>query len=244
MRLGEAQAPEGLRIYAIGDVHGCDDLLAKMHASIATDLASRPPQSYRMVHLGDFVDRGPDSAAVIERACRLGADDENAVFLRGNHESILLEFLATGDAAAETNFLGNGGVATLASYGIVVGGWGFARPRDGLAERLAARLPSGHRTFLKTLSYSVRFGDYFFCHAGVRPGVALDQQAPFDLTWIREEFLYSDADFGAVVVHGHTPTQEPEVRPNRINVDTGAVLGGPLTCLVLEGHGHRFLQVT
>ena len=240
MRLGEARVPEGLRVYAIGDVHGCDGLLAEIHDKIEADLAMAAPESHRIIHLGDYVDRGPDTAAVIERVSRLADADEHILCLRGNHEEMLLDFLWDGPDAGY-DFLANGGGATLASYGIGLGHW---REREGekLAAQFAARLPANHRAFLENLPYSVRFGDYFFCHAGVRPGVALDRQDPFDLTWIREDFLDSDADFGAVIVHGHTPAHEPEVRPNRINIDTGAVLGGPLTCLVLEGDGYRFIQ--
>jgi serine/threonine protein phosphatase 1 len=110
-----------------------------------------------------------------------------------------------------------------------------------LAEGFAARLPAAHRAFLEGLPYSVRFGDFFFCHAGIRPGVAIENQDRFDLTWIREGFLDSNADFGVVVVHGHTPAPEPEVLANRINIDTGAVFSGRLTCVALEGTQHRFL---
>jgi serine/threonine protein phosphatase 1 len=244
MQLGEARIPEGLRVYAIGDIHGCDDLIARMHETIAVDHASRSAGTCRIVHLGDYVDRGPDTAAVIERLSRLAVSDENALFLRGNHESLLLDFLETADAQAEAAFLVNGGDATLASYGVAVGQWDSSRRQsDDLAARFRARLPDRHHVFFKSLRYSARIGDYFFCHAGVRPDIDLDRQDPYDLTWIREGFLYSEADFGAVVVHGHTPAQQPEIRPNRINVDTGAVLGGGLTCVVLEQNTYRFLEV-
>lgn len=243
MRLGEARVPAGLRIYAIGDVHGCDRLLAKMHEEIAADLAARAPESYRIIHLGDYVDRGPETAAVIERLSRLIKSDDRVLCLRGNHEEMLLDFLWASPESGY-NFLANGGPATLASYGIAVGQRRRVRlPGGDLANQFAAKLPTSHRAFLENLPYFTGIGDYFFCHAGIRPGVALDRQDAFDLTWIREGFLDSSADFGAVVVHGHTPTPRPEVRPNRINIDTGAVLGGPLTCVVLEGDEHRFIQV-
>jgi serine/threonine protein phosphatase 1 len=242
MQLGEARVPHGLRVYAIGDVHGCDRLLAEMHEKIAADLGAPTPESYRIIHLGDYVDRGPDTGAVIERLSRLIEADDHVICLRGNHEEMLLDLLWESPDAGY-NFLANGGVATLASYGITIGQERSLMPSgSGLAKLLAARLPAGHRAFLENLQYSVRFGDYFFCHAGIRPGVALERQDAFDLTWIREGFLDSDSDFGAVVVHGHTPAHEPELRPNRINIDTGAVLGGPLTCLVLEGADRRFIQ--
>jgi diadenosine tetraphosphatase ApaH/serine/threonine PP2A family protein phosphatase len=241
MHLGEAQIPDGLRVYAIGDVHGCDDLLAGVHGGIDRDLTARPVADHRVIHLGDYVDRGPASATVVERLSRLQAADERVLCLRGNHEEMLLEFLADPIEGA-ANFLGNSGETTLASYGTILDR-GMVSPRDliNLAHDFAMRMPAQHRKFLATLPTSFRFGDYFFCHAGIRPGVALDQQDPSDLIWIREEFLASDADFGVVVVHGHTPSREPEIRANRINIDTGAVLWGRLTCLVLEGNSWRFL---
>ena len=132
----------------------------------------------------------------------------------------------------------NGGGATLRSYGVT----GPEYDPASLAPLLAAAMPPRHMDFLRGLAFSARFGDFFFCHAGVRPGVELDRQTQEDLTWIREPFLSDQRDFGAVVVHGHTPVHEPEVRPNRINLDTGAVFGGEMTCLVLEGTEHRNQQ--
>jgi serine/threonine protein phosphatase 1 len=241
MRLGDAQIPDGLRIYAVGDVHGCDHLLASVHAKIDEDLASRPVAEYRVVHLGDYVDRGPDSAKVVERLSRRQATDERILCLRGNHEEMLLDFLADPIGAGQS-FFANSGETTLASYGVSPER-GMFSPRDliNLVHEFAMLMPVEHRKFLAGLPTSVRFGDFFFCHAGIRPGVALEDQDPFDLIWIREGFLDSGADFDVVVVHGHTPSPQPEIRPNRINIDTGAVMGGPLTCLVLEGKQWRFL---
>jgi serine/threonine protein phosphatase 1 len=237
MRLGQARTPDDLRLYAIGDVHGCDDLIAEAHAKIADDLASRPVADYRIVHCGDYVDRGPDSAGVVERLVRRQADDSRAIFLRGNHEEFLLAFLPAPERVGET-WLINGAAETLASYGVLVGDYADF---TALGEAFAASLPKSHLHFLDRTTLSVSFGDYFFCHAGVRPGVALDRQRPDDLIWIREGFLDSNADFGKVVIHGHTPVAEPEILPNRIDIDTGAVFTGRLTCLVLEGSGYRFL---
>ena len=236
MFLGEAKTPEGMRVYAIGDVHGCDGLLAEAHAKIAAELAARPAPDHRVIHVGDYSDRGPDSAGVIGRLARLSAENPHIVCLRGNHDDLLLDFLDDPLGVGPT-FLANGGGATLASYGITTGGRSLA----GLAEQLAQAMPPGHRTFLAALTYTARFGDYFFCHAGVRPGVPLDAQDPYDLVWIREEFLFDERDLGAVIVHGHTPSTTPQVRRNRIGIDTGAVFGGPLTVLVLEGSRYRFL---
>lgn len=241
MLLGEARVPEGMRLYAIGDVHGCDDLLAEIHDRIAADLGVFPSEAARIIHLGDYVDRGPDTSAVIERLSRLCEADERLVCLRGNHEEMVLDFLNQLLTGSET-WLANGGGATLSSYGVSLpcedeNDWSTTK----LSERLATALPAHHHRFLAALGYSARFGDYFFCHAGIRPGIPLAEQDPHDLIWIREGFLDSTADFGAVVVHGHTVTRVPEVRPNRIDIDTGAVRYGVLTCLVLEGNTQRFL---
>lgn len=241
MHLGEARVPDGLRLYAIGDVHGCDDLLDDIHARIAADIAGRTSSSIRIVHLGDYADRGPQTADVIERLSRLRETDDNVICLRGNHEHMLLEFLDNPHASGVT-WLSNGGENTLRSYDIdLFGSSSIDRRMIAISRRFAEAIPAHHHHFLNTLEYSVHFGDYFFCHAGIRPGIPLDQQDPTDLIWIRDHFLESDADFGAVVVHGHTPVEEPEIRPNRINIDTGAVFGGALTCLILEGNEYRFL---
>jgi serine/threonine protein phosphatase 1 len=241
MRLGEARVPIGLRLYAIGDVHGRDDLLGEVHAKITADLATYPCETYRIIHLGDYVDRGSDSAAVIERLSRLSAADEKILCLRGNHEELLLDFLAD-PVFNGAIWLINGGVSTLDSYGIDADRWrSNSRQMIDFGARFEAALPDHHRDLLNALDYTACFGDYFFCHAGVKPGVPFERQDPLDLTWIREDFLKSEDDFGAVVVHGHTPAPEPEVRSNRINIDTGAVLSGKLTCLVLEENTHRFL---
>jgi serine/threonine protein phosphatase 1 len=242
MLLGEAQTPAGMRIYAVGDVHGCDGLLAAIHEKIFADLAARPVGDHRIIHLGDYIDRGPKSAAVVERLVALTARDPHVLYLRGNHEAMFLDFLEDPFEGGQ-NFLANGGAATLASYGVPIEGDGLSSMREiiGFLYATLENLPVEHRQFIAKLPTSLRFGDFFFCHAGVKPNLALDQQDNFDLLWIREPFLSSNADFGAVVIHGHTPVDAPEVRPNRINIDTGAVLGGPLTCLVLEGREYRFL---
>lgn len=241
MRYGQARTPEGVRLYAIGDVHGRDDLLAEAHEKIASDLAVRPAADYRIIHVGDYGDRGPDTAAVIERLAGLVAADARVICLRGNHDEMLLAFLSDPLEAGRV-FLANGGDATLASYGVKLGLLGMlVSDYAKLAGRLSERMPPDHRAFLERLPLTARFGDYLFCHAGIRPGVPLERQLPHDLTWIRDEFLLSSANHGFVVVHGHTPAPEPEVLPNRINIDTGAVFSGRLTCLVLEGTDHSFL---
>ncbi|WP_291298257.1 metallophosphoesterase family protein [Elioraea sp.] len=218
-----ASLPEGLRVYAVGDIHGSIDKLDALHELIAEDAARAPEARRAIVYLGDYVDRGTDSQGVIERLLpppRFGAE---AVHLAGNHEAMMLDALTRpGDDAAIARWIDNGGAAALASWGIDAygsdpAGWAAAIPPEQLA-------------FLRQLRRRAAFGGYLFVHAGVRPGVALDAQDPDDLLWIREPFLSSTADFGAVVVHGHTPGRDVVVRKNRIGLDTGAVFGGHLTC--------------
>jgi serine/threonine protein phosphatase 1 len=240
MFLGEARTPPGMRIYAIGDVHGCDDLLAAVHAGITDDLKRRPVEAHRIVHVGDYIDRGPKSAEVVERLLRLTESDPSVMCLSGNHEDALVRFLDDPEDWAPT-FLGYGGVTTLQSYGVdadkAYGSGGLEQLRDAFVQAM----PATHQTFVRGLALSARLGDYLFCHAGIRPGVPLEKQTPDDLRWIRKEFLESAADHGLVVVHGHTPADRPEVRRNRINIDTGAVFAGRLTCVVLAGTEYRFL---
>ncbi|MDE2005580.1 MAG: metallophosphoesterase [Rhodospirillales bacterium] len=226
-----ALAP-GRRVYAIGDIHGCAVRLAALHAVIAEDLAARPAASALVLHIGDYVDRGPDSAGVLAALIagpRL-PDRVEVVNLMGNHEHTMREALA-GERAAGTDWLFAGGKPTLESYGIDPEG-----PREAWAG-----VPAAHRDFLAGLRMYHEEGGYLFVHAGIRPGIALAAQAPEDLLRIRQPFLYTDQDLGAVVVHGHTPVKAPVVRANRIAIDTGAVFGGALTAAVLEGDRIGFL---
>jgi serine/threonine protein phosphatase 1 len=229
----------GRRIYAIGDIHGCRTALAAVHAAIARDLAAAPHPDSVVVHVGDLVDRGPDSRGVIEDLLRWDLAAER-VCLLGNHDEAMLRFLEDPHAMLSSEHWvsgGMGGGATLASYGL--------DPRSTRLEALhraaLAAVPAAHRAFLEGLPRLCRIGSYVFVHAGIRPGVPLDRQHPDDLVWIRGDFLRSRADHGAVVVHGHTPVRAVEVRPNRIGIDTGAVFGGRLSCLVLEGPGRWLL---
>jgi serine/threonine protein phosphatase 1 len=221
-----ARLPPGQRVYAVGDVHGCLDRLRAIHELIAADLAQRPTDEPLLVHLGDYVDRGPDSAGVVA----LLADgailpDACTVNLMGNHEHMMLAALASGDAEATELWLANGGADSLLSWGV---------PHSAQPREWPAYLPIAHLLFLRDLAVSHEVGGYLFVHAGIRPGIPLERQSRHDLMWIREPFLSSQQAFGPVVVHGHTPRQAPVVRPNRIGIDTGAVMGGVLTCAVLE----------
>lgn len=231
-----ARAPRGLRLYAIGDVHGCADLLADMHARIDADLTARPVDDFRILHLGDYIDRGPDSRGAVEIALARHRDGR-CHCLRGNHEQFLIDCLTGAGADSLDLWLMNGGDATLDSYGVEVASLLGARSAYSVAllgQRLAQAIPPGHRQFFLGLPLLMRIGDYAFVHAGIRPGRALDDQEARDLIWIREPFLADPRLHPAVVIHGHTPVREVEIRLNRIGIDTGAVFGGELTCLVLE----------
>jgi diadenosine tetraphosphatase ApaH/serine/threonine PP2A family protein phosphatase len=227
-----AVVPPGRRIYAIGDIHGCDAQLGDLHEIIAEDLARRPVDQPVLLHIGDYVDRGADTAGVLRRLLAgPPVRGMSLVNLVGNHDETMLNALS-GDRPAATDWLFAGGRPALASYGV---------DPDSPRESWPESVPPGHRDFLRQLTLSHREGGYFFVHAGIRPGVALERQVREDLLRMRQPFLYSEADFGAVVVHGHTPVKEPVVRHNRIAIDTGAVFGGKMTCLVLEGETLGFL---
>jgi serine/threonine protein phosphatase 1 len=232
-----AALPQGQRVYAIGDIHGCLDQLQALHQAVAQDLAERPTADAVLIHVGDYVDRGPDSAGVVALlAAGPPVKDLPTVNLMGNHEHMMLDALSSGQAEAAELWLGNGGADTLFSWGV---------PRQVKQADWAARIPRPLLLFLRDLALMHREGPYLFVHAGIRPGVRLSQQARQDLLWIREPFLSAKGDLGGepgmVVVHGHTPVREPVVRPNRIGIDTGAVMGGVLTCAVLEEDRLGFL---
>jgi serine/threonine protein phosphatase 1 len=234
LQLAPAALPPGRRVYAIGDVHGCDHQLAFLHQAIAADLVARPVAAPLLLHIGDYLDRGPASAAVLTRlAAGPPLPGIETVNLRGNHEAMALAVLAGGDAESAALWLLNGAATTLASWGI---------DPDSPAPSWATHVPAAHLRFLHGLGVSHREGGYFFAHAGVRPGVPLASQDPADLLWIREPFLSYAGDFGAVIVHGHTPGHKPVIRHNQIGIDTGAVYGGPLTAAILEDDQIGFLQ--
>ena len=230
---------ENKRVYAIGDVHGRLDLLARVAEAIKRDVEAHGSDALT-VTLGDYVDRGPKSRQVID-ALIANPFPTPHIPLKGNHEVLLETFLADPEIGAQWRRLG--GLETLVSYGVPVSGLMVGKNYDEAAEQFRKVLPPEHLQFLKSLKTSYSHGKYFLCHAGVRPGVPLERQTVDDLLWIRDEFLSSTRNFGKIVVHGHTPVEAPEVLPNRINIDTGAFATGRLTCIVLEESGHRFLAI-
>lgn len=222
--------PKGLRIYAISDIHGRLDLLDKLLEKVRTDRTLRPTIRCVFLFLGDYIDRGRSSRQTIERLIQLAADVE-CVFLRGNHELFALRCLS--DPLLFDQWMRLGGHETLLSYGVPL----KALNRTSVAEMQAAfheAISQNHLNFFRDLQDTFVCGDFFFVHAGVKPGVALARQKQNDLLWIRDEFLTSQDDFGKIIVHGHTPVQTVDVRRNRINIDTGAFATGCLSCLVLE----------
>jgi serine/threonine protein phosphatase 1 len=228
-----ASLPADTRIYAIGDIHGRADLLAETIFRIDEDLQRRPIQCAFEVYLGDYIDRGPDSKGVIDQlAVRLV--QRHAVCLRGNHEAILEAFLRD-DPATIHHWAQLGALHTLASYGVSGRADAAALSPVELQKSLRHAFPRTHDLFLQCLRNSFICGDFLFVHAGIRPGIPMRQQNPEDLLWIRDEFLNSTMNHGKVVVHGHTPVDHPDIRNNRINIDTGAWITGILTCIAIEG---------
>ena len=238
-RKAAPRLPSGTRIYAIGDIHGCAELLTEVLRRIGADITARPVSRPIQVFLGDYIDRGPHSREVLDLLIAHRRSHQT-VFLKGNHELYASEVLTNCSMVSE--WMKFGGITTLVSYGV-------GRPgrnedpavRDEIATAFRRALPESHYQFLNGLPVSFSCGDFFFVHAGVRPGIPLRFQDLHDLLWIRDEFLFHEEDFGQIVVHGHSPVMEPEVRTNRINIDTGAYATGRLTCLVLEDDRIDFL---
>ncbi len=237
------KTPENTVVYAIGDIHGCDDLLRVLHQAILEDANKRPASRQVVVYLGDYMSRGPSALKTMDRLIGNDLPGFEKVFLKGNHEDIITQFLA-GELTWGGHWLTYGGINALASYGVE------ARPEDKfnnerllkILKEFMSVLPQAHFDFLKNLSLSHREGEYIFVHAGITPGASLEESNPKDLMWIRNSFHLSDLDHGGVVVHGHTVTEQPVVRHNRIGIDTGAYKNGVLTCLVAEGNQRWFLQ--
>ena len=244
---GNPRTPDGVRLYAVGDVHGRLDLLDALFAVIVADLEALPADRAQIIILGDMIDRGPDSAGVVKRAMGLPpAGAAEVIVLRGNHEDLMLRYLRRGDAAAARQWFAIGGAETLSSYGVP------APVIEGVRDQPKAWrdavldvVPEHHLDWLEGLGLTHEAGDYLCVHAGVRPGVALDRQHAQDLIWIRAPFLHAAHPLpGRVVVHGHTPAAEIAFGAGRIGVDTGAVYGGRLSAIVLEGDRRRPLTVS
>ncbi len=235
-----AAMPDGQRAYIIGDIHGREDLLTPLLERIDEEEALRESADTHLVFLGDYVDRGPMSSEVIDKLLTLDGSDKKVVALKGNHEASMLSFLQ--DPVKGKRWLHYGGDATLRSYGVDLK---LAEiTEDGI--RKAARafkktLPDSHLQFLGTLRTSHIMGDYFFTHAGVDPSRSLEDQKETDLLWIRDTFLCHEGLFDKVIVHGHSIIPEPEIKENRIGIDTGAFYSNVLTCLVLEGNTKEIL---
>jgi serine/threonine protein phosphatase 1 len=231
------RVPQGVRVYALSDIHGRADLLQQVFTMIDRDLLTSRPVRPLHVFLGDYIDRGPGSREtidlLIDRARRF-----ECIFLKGNHELMLFEALK--NPKAIDDWRQYGGLQTLASYGLQPS----LKPDDAeqteLIRELRHRIPDIHRHFFQKLGASFACADFFFVHAGVRPGVPLDAQVEQDLCWIRDEFLQSEEDFGKYVVHGHSPVATADIRPNRINIDTGAYATGHLSLLSIQGD-HLFV---
>ena len=224
--------PNGFRVYAISDIHGCADLLQKMFTVIDKDLATIGSGRAIHVFLGDYIDRGPESCRTIDLLIERGEKHES-VFLKGNHEAFLFDVLKTPSQLQDWKQFG--GLQTLTSYGLRPSLNPDADEQSDLIGQLAQAIPPHQRRFFNNLRLRYVCGDFFFVHAGVRPGVALADQQEQDLLWIRDEFLTSEERFAKYIVHGHTPVREPDIRFNRINIDTGAYATGNLTLLTIQG---------
>jgi serine/threonine protein phosphatase 1 len=224
--------PDGIRVYAISDIHGCADLLQKMFTVIDRDLANARPMRAIHVFLGDYIDRGPESRQTIDLLVNRSRHHET-VFLKGNHEAFLFDVLKS--PSQLQGWRQYGGLQTLISYGLTPSLNPDEAEQAELIKELAHKIPPHQRRFFNSLRLRFVCGDFFFVHAGVRPGIPLSQQKEEDLLWIRDEFLESEEHFPKYIVHGHTPVREPDIRPNRINIDTGAYATGNLTLLTIQG---------
>lgn len=230
--------PPGERVYAIGDIHGRIDLLDDILNLIDADIAHSRPVIATLVFLGDYVDRGPDSACVLSRLAEV-RETYRAIFLKGNHEWLLSEFLE--NPRMLEGWAKIGGLETLMSYGLKPALPITPARSQELASQLSEFMPDWHRDFLANLPLAHISGDYLFVHAGIRPKKSLVKQTQQDMLWIREDFILYEGCHEKFVIHGHTPIREPEICSNRINIDTGAWVTGRLTCLVLEEDHYRFL---
>ena len=232
--------PEGHRIYAVGDVHGQDHLLSELLAKIEAENEAAPKLKTTIVFLGDLIDRGPKSAEVVERLRTYRPIGMRTEFLTGNHEEVLLRILE-GEGGLVVDWLRFGGAQCVRSYGLSGSRLAKMSPSEAI-ETLRSTIPAEHRSFLASFTDTLRAGDYLFVHAGIRPGIALAEQAQVDLRWIRGPFLDHPSVHEVMVVHGHTISEQVDERPGRIGIDTGAYKHGVLTALVLEGEQRGIIQ--
>lgn len=239
--LDTARVPDGQRVYAIGDIHGRNDLLAQLLSQIDADDEERGSADTHIIFLGDLMDRGEDSAGVIETAMALRDSGRKVRFLMGNHEEVFVRACRKNDSKTTRFFLRIGGEETVLSYPITRAEY-ITLDMEQLSERLATLVPESHLEFIESFEDQIVIGDYAFVHAGIRPGVPLSEQKPTDLRWIREEFVDQRGDLEKVVVYGHTIYDEVEERGSRIGIDTGAYASGKLTALSLEGGERWYLQ--
>ncbi|NIK86775.1 serine/threonine protein phosphatase 1 [Rhizomicrobium palustre] len=236
----EPKLAPGVTVYAIGDIHGRADLLEDLLGKIQADAA--PENENTLIFVGDYIDRGPHSAAVVERVSALDWPGWTIIRLKGNHEQALLDFLSNPETYQQwRNF---GAPETLWSYGVKPPSFSNAASIYEAQEAFRVAFPRHHLAFFMDLKESYSVGGYFFAHAGVRPGIALERQVAGDLLWIRDEFLLSEEDFGKVVVHGHSPSERPIRRSNRIGIDTGAYVTNVLTAVKLSGDAVSFLSAS
>lgn len=237
--------PAGERVYAIGDVHGNLGLLRDLVMRIDADNAARPLMRTTIIFLGDLVDRGPDSAGVVEAAMALANTQEGGPavrFLKGNHEEVF-QRAASGDDKALRHFIRMGGRETILSYPIPQSDYD-AMTIEELAQRMLTLIPRAHVDFVSDFEDCIIIGDYAFVHAGIKPGVTVAEQKKADLRWIREGFIHDERPHDKMIVHGHTIFDEVDVQPNRIGVDTGAYRTGKLSALALEGTERWILEAT
>jgi serine/threonine protein phosphatase 1 len=233
-------APAGQRIYAIGDIHGRRDLLDDLLMRIDSDDSARGPAQTQIIFLGDLVDRGSDSCGVVERLIQLREASSNIRLLKGNHEELLIR-VYEGDKRATSLFHRVGGRETMLSYGMNEADYDAVDLTE-LAELIPNHVPSAHIDFLKSFDDWIQAGDYLFVHAGIRPGLAIEEQETSDLRWIRREFTEHKGEFSHMVIHGHTITEGVDEQSNRIGIDTGAFATGKLTAIGIEGSERWFLS--
>ncbi|TMV05888.1 metallophosphoesterase [Brucella haematophila] len=235
----DACGPQNIRLYAIGDVHGRFDLLQDMHGLIRADLDHRPVHDWRIIHLGDYIDRGPQSKEVLDFLIDAARHDPRILSLLGNHDEGFLNYLATGDTAGI--FALHGGVETGLSYGVELDFSDTDKARRS-HEALVKAVPQAHIDCIRAMPRWLSFGDFFFCHAGVDPALPLEEQDPDDLIWIRTLFLKWTDPLAKVIIHGHTPQGAVDVQPNRVNLDTYAWKSGLLSAIAIDGVEKRFIE--